>query len=515
MEAILGKIIDVAERGEGRFAVSFVPACLLPERETLPTWLQGAELAVEREVADPRELGGAGDSFVLTPAESLRWLNPLTITPEISYGRVPEKLTLSLAWWPVDPPPEFTVRIGRQQLTGSFEQRGDRYVAEIDTNQFTTSRLTLPAAITVTFSGLAIHSAVLPAGEPFVTRLYLPGREIVRLENRWYSLDVIRRAGGAILAWRECARGIDHFARLDDRIGAPLETAGHTDWFRTHWTTSELLMKAVLSSVKGWREEGASRLLLAGRVDKSLSTQVECALHDDLPLLTWRRIFELRQVPRRKDDRLQEPIDAVLPFGLGTRGAWLAERQGDTGSRVLCAYDDHLVSLRDVLIGRREGACGWRVEYGWALAEHPGRRACSLYLFPPEPAPVMYLGTGTAHITMEPEWPMHPACAGDAFELPLALVAGECCGAEPAGAWVGCRCAVPDGIRCAVVARLREEKAGQAVFHLGEQRRDVPLQILQLPGVGAVAWAVADFPGGGMDDPLEIAAAGIPQRRPA
>ncbi|MHB0935287.1 MAG: hypothetical protein ACYDCO_07250 [Armatimonadota bacterium] len=515
MEAILGKITGVAERGGGRFAVSFVPACLLPERAAVPAWLGGAALTIEREVDDPREIGGPGDSIVLTPAESLRWLNPLIITPEVSYGRVPEKLTIRLAWWPVTPPPEYSVRIGRQQLTGTFEQRGDRYVAEIDTNRFTISRLTLPTAITVNFSGLAIHSAVLPADEPFVTRLYLPGREIVRLENCWYRLDIIRRAGGAILAWRERGREIDHFARPNDRIGSPLEVAGHTDWFRTHWTTSELLMKAVLSSVKGWREEGASRLLLAGRVDKSLSTRVECALYDDLPLLAWQRSFELRQVPRRKDDRLQEPVDAVLPFGLGTRGAWAAERQGDTGSRVLCAYGDHLVSLRDVLIDRREGSCGWRVEYGWALAEHPGRRACTLYLFPPLPAPVMNIGTGTGHMTMEPEWPMHPARAGDVFELPLALVAGECCGAEPAGAWVGCRCAVPGGVRCAVIARLREEEEEKALVRLGNEQREVPLQTLRLPGVGAVAWAVADFPGGSMDDPLEITAAGIPQRRPA
>jgi len=516
MEAILGKITGVSARAGGRYAISFMPACLLPERVAPPTWLQGTELTIEREVADPRELGGPGDSCVLTPAESLRWLNPLTITPEVSYGRVPEKLTIHLAWWPVMPPPEFTVRIGRQQLTGSFERRGDRHIAEIAMNRFSSSRLTLPTAVAVIFSGLSIHSAVLPADEPFVTRLYLPGREIVRLENCWYSLDIIRRAGGAILAWRERGRGIDHFTRPKDRIGSPLEIAGHSDWFRTHWHTSELLMQAVLSSVKGWREGGASRLQLAGRVDKSLATRVECMLFDDLPLLSWRRTFELRQVPRRKSDRPQEPIDSLLSFGLGTRGAWLAERHGDTGSRVLCAFGDHLVSLRDILVDRREeDSCGWRVEYGWALAEHPGRRACSLYLFPPQPAPVMSLGTGIAHITMEPEWSMQPASAGDVFELPLALVAGECCGAEAKGAWVGCRCAMPDGIRCAVIARLREEKEEQAVFRLGRGRSEALMQVMQLPGVGAVAWAVADFPGGSIDDLLEITAAGIPQRRAA
>lgn len=515
MEAILGKITGVVARGGGRFAISFVPACLLPERVAPPAWLQGAELTVEREVADPRELGGPGESIVLTPAESRRWLNPLTITPEVSYGRVPDKLTIILEWWSVMPPPEFTIRIGRQQLTEAFEQRGDRFIAEIETDRFAPSRLTLPTAITVIFSGLAIHSAVLPTDEPFVTRLYLPGREIVRLENCWYSLDIIRRAGGAILAWRERGREIDHFARKEDRIESPLEVAGHTDWFRTHWHTSELLMKATLSSVKGWREAGASRLQLAGRVDKSLATVVECALFDDLPLLSWRRTFELRQVPRRKSDRPQEPIDSLLSFGLGTRGAWLAERQGDTGSRVLCAFGDHLVSLRDVLVDRREGSCGWRVEYGWALAEHPGRHACSLYLFPPQPAPVMSIGTGITHITMEPEWSMQPASAGDMFELPLALVAGECCGAEAKGAWVGCRCAMPDGVRCAVIARLREETKEQAVFRLGRERNEAVMQVMQLPGVGAVAWAVAHFPGGSIHDPLEITAAGIPQRRAA
>jgi hypothetical protein len=155
------------------------------------------------------------------------------------------------------------------------------------------------------------------------------------------------------------------------------------------------------------------------------------------------------------------------------------------------------------------------VEYGWALAEHPSRRACSLYLFPPLPTPAMNFSTGAMNITLEPQWPMRPARAGDLFELPLAITAGECCGAAPAGAWVGCRTVLPEGVRCAVIARLRDEKEGNAVFMLGGERREVPLQVLTLREIGAVAWAVADFPAGSLDDPLEIAAAGIPQRRPA
>jgi len=513
VEAILGKITGVAARGGERFGVSFVPACLLPERTAVPEWLRGAVLTVEREAPDPRELGGPGDSFVLTPEESARWLFPLTVSPEVSRGRLPEKLEIALAWWP-EAPAGFTVRVGRRKIEGAFAQRDGRYVATVETDRLCSARCKLPATVTVAFGRLAIRSAVLPEHEPCVVRLYLPGREIIRLENAWYGIDLVRRAGGAILAWRERARGIDHFARPEHRIGLPLETAGHADRFRTRWETPERLMKAVMSG-QAWREPCSSRVLLAGRIDKSLATQVECVLFDNLPLLFWRRTFEVRKVPRRKTNELQEPIDGVRSIGVSTRGAWVAERRGDTGSRLLCAYDDHLVSLRGTQVDRRDGCQEWRVEDGWALAEHPDRRACSLYLFPPHPAPTLYLGTGLSSITLEPEWPMQPARAGDVVTLPLAMTAGECCGADPAGAWVGCRCLVPEGVRCAVVARLRAEEPGTALFRLGGEQREVPLQLLSLPEIGAVAWAVADFPAGRPDAPLEIAAAGIPQRRPA
>jgi len=515
MEAILGKITGVVARGGDRFAISLTPACLLPERAAAPEWLRGAVLTVEREAPDQRELGGPGDSFVLTPDESARWLQPLTVTPEISYGKIPPKLEIRLAWWPVDPPPGVTVRVGRRRVEAIFARREGGYTAEVETDGLFSPRCKLPAAITVEFSGMAIHGAVLPIDEPFVTRLYLPGREIIRLENGWYGIDVVRRAGGAILAWREHGREIDHFAHPANRIGSELDMAGHRDRLREHWTTRERLAKAVPGSVRTWREEHLSRLRMKGRVDKILNTRVECALYDELPILLWRRIFETREFPSPKAGNPREPIDSVRSYGISMRGAWPAERGGDSGSRILCAFADQLVSLRDTQPGRRECCPDWRVEYGWMLVEHPDRRACGLYLFPPLPAPAMIFSTGTTNLILEPEWPMLPARAGDSFELPLALTMGECCGAAPAGAWVGCRTELPNGIRCAAIARLRDEKEGSAVFILGGERREVALQRRQLPDIGAVAWAVADFAGSGMDDPLEIAVAGIPQRRPA
>jgi len=515
MEAILGKITGVDAHGGGRFGVSFTPVCLLPERGAVPEWLRDAMLTIEREVPDPREIGQPGDSFILTPEESARWLQPLTVLPEISYGQMPEKLEIRLAWWPVDPPPEVTVRVGQRQVEGVFARRDSIYVAEVETDGLFSPQCKLPAAITVAFSGLAIHSAVLPIDEPFVARLYLPGREIIRLENEWYGIDVVRRAGGAILSWREIGRGIDHFAHPANRIGSELDMAGHRDRLREHWTTRERLVKSVLRRVRTWREAHLSRLRMAGRIDKTLNTRVECSLFDDLPMLLWRREFEAREIPSRKDGDPREPIDSVRSYGVSMRGAWLAERHGDSGSRILCAFADQLVSLRDTEIGRRECCPDWRVEYGWMLVEHPDRRACSLYLFPPQPAPAMIFSTGTMNLILEPEWPMRPARAGDVFELPLAISMGECCGAAPAGAWVGCRTVRSDGIRCAVIARPRDERDGSAIFMLGGERREVALQRRQLPDIGAIAWAVADFAGGGMDDPLEIAVAGIPQRRPA
>jgi hypothetical protein len=85
----------------------------------VPDWLQDQVLVIERDVVDRREVGNPGDSIVLTPAESARWLYPLAIRPAVAYGELPPTLQLCLRWWKDDKPPEYNVRAnGRRQSGG-------------------------------------------------------------------------------------------------------------------------------------------------------------------------------------------------------------------------------------------------------------------------------------------------------------------------------------------------------------------------------------------------------------
>ncbi len=70
--------------------------------------------------------------------------------------------------------------------------------------------------------------------------------------------------------------------------------------------------------------------------------------------------------------------------GLGFRAAWGAERDGRSGSRLLCADGERLAAIRGTQVGDWVEHEHWRMTGGWAVAEHPGRREYMMYLFDPK-----------------------------------------------------------------------------------------------------------------------------------
>src|SRR5262249_34683190 len=133
-----------------RWTVRFKAACVMPERARVPEWLKEPILTVEREVADPRELGHPGDSILLTPEESARWLRPLAVTPSVAYGRPPRTLRLALRWWKEEKLPEFRIQANGRSHAGQFTRDGDGGVVTVETAAFFEYEPRLPVAFEVT-----------------------------------------------------------------------------------------------------------------------------------------------------------------------------------------------------------------------------------------------------------------------------------------------------------------------------------------------------------------------------
>ncbi len=390
MTALLGTIIRIGEINEARrVEIHFKALCRLPSRTPVPEWLNDQVLKVEREVVDVRELGHAGDALVLSVEESARWLAPLQVTPAICYGRLPETLTLALRWWKEEKGPEYTLLANGQRLTGAFVKDGTGFTAAVPLTGIFPAEAALPVAIEVSCDNLTASCTVLPAHTPYARKLRLPEGEMVRIENAWYHLDVlISKEGGGIATWREQGRGLNHFARPEGLIQRTLDTAGHLDYYSQGWQRADNMAMAALSCAGIRREEGLTRVFLEGTVDegKQLHTTVTCQVLDTPPLAIWQREFHLQSGKKadgekKKDEAPKMPIDEVAPMGVGFRSAWLAERHGVSGSRILCAYDEQLVTLRSAAVNDHLFCNGWRMSAGWAMAEHPERRAYMLYLF--------------------------------------------------------------------------------------------------------------------------------------
>jgi hypothetical protein len=267
---------------------------------------------------------------------------------------------------------------------------------------------------------------------------------------------------------------------------------------------------------------GSTRLSLEGVVDEgqNLRTSVVYTLYEALPLLLIERAFQFHKgkgpdKEKEKDEKPKEPIDDMKPVRLGFRAAWRRERDGDSSSRLLCTDGERLVTIRPGEVGEFVYNSHWRMPDGWALAEHPGRREYTMYLFDRQTPPYLEAWMGAHTLTLEPRWPHTPVRPKQSVGYAVALTAGELCGASEEGAWVACRAVRPDGgVRCALIARFRE--AGMppgASFTLAGQRLEARLDTALIPGVGPVSYAVADFPGGRLDHPFDAAAGRVPRRK--
>jgi len=526
MNAILGKVssvreIETSSAGTHRVEISFTAVCVLPQREPVPEWLKGQTLKLERELDDLREVGQPGDSLVLTVEESAKWLMPLLVTPEICHGELPETIALTLLWWKDEKGPDYTVSANGITRTRTFTKNEGHFTAQITVADYFTSRPLLPVEIKVVCDKIALACTVLPAGQPYAYKLTLRQGELYRIENGWYCIDIVgNKEGGGISAWREHGRGVDHFHRPEHLILRDLQTAGHIDRYQTGWKSSDRLLSLAMTCGGIRHEDGLTRLFLEGLVDEgqNLRTTVTCQVLDEMPLLMWQREFHRhtgkKNDEKEKSEQPREPIDDVLTMGLNFRTAWVAERDGDSGSRVLCAYDDQLVTIRSATVRDIIRAEGWQMSSGWAVVEHPLREECMLYLFDREKPPFFRMWTAAQTMTLEPSWLQEPARPGDSFGFQLGISAGERCGAVAEGAWLACRAALPQGgVRCGVIARLQDTLPRTGTVTLGSEARDVTLAHMLLPGIGKIQYAVVDFPAGALTDSFDAVIATIPSRQ--
>jgi hypothetical protein len=523
MDALLGKITTIARSSETpesasgpvSLEVKFKAACLLPQRTKVPEWLKDQTLTLKREVPDPREAGEPGDTVLLSPVESERWLAPLTVTPTAAYGKLPDTLQIRLRWWKEEKLPEFTVHSNGRSQTGQFTKQGEEGVASIETAPFWGFEPTLPVMFEVTVDKMKAACTVLPEREPYARKLLLADGERYRMENGWYLVEVSGRTnGGAIVSLQEKGRGVDHFREPQNLIQTTAEHGGHIDRLFIGWGGGQDKMSETAVSSAGIRREGgATRLQLDGTIDEgqNLRTSVVYTLYDHLPLLLLERSFQLGKGKEpdkdKKDEKPKEPIDDMRPFRFDIRPSWKVERQGRWGSRILNAEGNRLSVTRPGQVGEHIGSGrGWKLTDGWAIIEHPGRREHTLYLFdaqaPPKPSTFM----GERSITFEPNWPHVPVRPEEAAGFTLALTAGEICGAGKEGGWVASRTPLPEGgVRCAIIGRLRDAVTpATATITLGGETRSVPLQAMLLPGVGGAVFATATFGEGQMDQPFDV-----------
>ena len=117
---------------------------------------------------------------------------------------------------------------------------------------------------------------------------------------------------------------------------------------------------------------------------------------------------------------LDRGLKRLLPL---QRAAWIAERDGRTGSRVLCTDGKRLAATRCVEVGEYVGHNYWRMEGGWAIVEHPGRREHTLYLYDTLTPPYLSTWLGPETITLEPRWSKQPLRPEESAGYALALTA--------------------------------------------------------------------------------------------
>jgi hypothetical protein len=527
MNSILGRIAKVDEatpqatHNGAHLKIQLEPLCLLPQRTPVPEWLKEQKVWIERQVSDAREIGGLGDSVVLTGDESAPLLYPLEVQPPVAHGEIPPHIELQLRWWKDETPPEYSVRANGQLRTGTWTRNDEIWTATVECAGFFDFAPQLPVTFEVTCDKWHGTCVVLPQQGASAAKVILPQGEVHRVENQWYAVDVSAKShGGAISALRERSRGVDYF-RSDDVISSTLEYGSHTDRFKTGWGDWSDKMSNLAMATGGTRRQssghaGAStRLAMSGVVDEGegLHTSASYTFHDELPLIVLQREYSFVAKKDEKEDALKQPIDALHPLRLSFRAAAKPERKGHIGSRVLCADGERLSITRPAQHNEMVHHAYWTMRDGWAILEHPLRREYLMYCFDTQSAPNLVTWFGEHVITLEPQWQFAPVRTGESFGYTLALSAGELCGAAPQGAWVACRAQSSGSVRYGVVARLRETSSdATAIFSSNGQTREVPLQRVLVSGVGELFSAVVEMQST-TDDALDISVAGIPSRR--
>lgn len=519
----MGKIVDivVSENDPDLLEISFKPASVMPSRACIPEWLKDQTLKIKRFVADRRELGHPGDSIILTPSESSRWLYPLVLSPDVSYGELPEKIRIELRWWKDDKVPDCTIHANGHQITAKLEKDGDSFCYEVETSRFYESRPKLPVDFEVTCDKIKVCSSVLPVGEPFCKKLLQPQGEVYRVENDWFSVDITTKSRAAgIMALREKGRGIDHFRAPEDLIQAQLELAGHSDRLRKCFEWWKQMDDVAMTSSGARHEGGATNLVLEGMLDDGmgLRTTLNCTLYDAMPLISWRRDYHMLPA-QKKDDKKdkpeapKEPSDNLSSLSLAFHGGWIAEKNEHTGSRVLCADNGRLAVIRCAQTSEAFHARSWRMSSGWAVVEHPARREYTMYLFDEHSLPYLLTWLKSHTITLEPNWPSCLIKPESSLGKTLGITVGECCGASGQGAWVASRIKNSSGLHCGVIARLSSPSKNTATFTIGKERREVELEKIVVTGIGTIYFASADFIDADMNDSFDVSVADIAGRR--
>jgi len=494
----------------------------MPGRAVVPEWLVDKDLTVIRQVADPREVGGTGDSIVLSAEESTRWLTPLRVEPTLARGKLPETLELSLRWWKDAKPPVYTVGANGRRVTGRFVKRGKGFAASVATAELFASPPSLPTALEASVETITACCTVWPADGGY-GEVWTPRGPQRRIETAWYALDICPGGGGGISMLRETGRDVDHFAADPDRIGAPIDDGGHFDRILAGmWDEHDKLEKVTMAAAVTRREADTTRLCLEGVVekDKGINTTVACTVFDDLPLVLWRRELLRHKLPEKKSDGKDkkgpdEPIDKMVTVAPGFCAAMAVGSDGRAGGRVLSVEEDRFAVFRPSHAGDWLHR-GWRLRHGWVLAERPDRRECMLYLFDRNHAPFLDTSLGPRTMRLAVNWPARAIRPAGGAGFTVAFTAGEACGAGVAGAWVACRRRTGDGgIACAVIGRFRDRAAAPAVaIEAPGGRAETPMCPLRVPGVGVLHTALVHLPEQAVTSPLHITAGGIPARRP-
>lgn len=513
MLGLLGKITEIETERLGvdtRATVKLVPKVVLPVRHPVPPWLKDQTLTVERIVLDPIEAGKVGDGITLSAGESAKWLDPLSVRPAECRGRLPETIEIELAWWKDETPPACRLAAHGLSTTAKWEQDGGKYRASAATTAF--SGLQAPFAIEVVCDDLRASVDVFATDSAAAIETSHGNADYLTLDNDWYRVDITLKSHAAALASLvEHSRGVDHFQAPSDRILTPLEYGGHYDRFSAGgWGWSDELKKAAVASTASWREGGATRVVLDTLADegKSMRAPVQYTLLDDAPLLLIERQFMRGAAKENKDAagdakaQERESFDDVDPFRYGFRSAAVSERNGKDGSRLHLSVGGRLRSVRlaqQMVTGNLRDV---RLTDGWALAEHPRRRAYLLYLVDRTSAPMVDVWSGWYEQSVDLSWGLLPLAPGRGVAYATAIAAGEIGGATARGAWIACRSR--DGSRCGVVARFEPETTVDVTVTLGLETKTVRMVERALHGVGAIHMALLDFEEARRDDLLEV-----------